>query len=180
MSDTSLLLALGNPGPKYALTRHNVGVMVLDELLARASATLTVHKRTNTEIAEISPGVLGPKRVVLARTREFMNLSGGPAKALAGYFGIPPARIVALYDDMELAFGELKLVTGGGDKGHKGLKSLTKSFGTNNYQRLRIGIGRPPGRQAPADFVLRPFGRAERDSLPIIAADAADLVEKHL
>lgn len=176
VSATTLILALGNPGPKYAHTRHNVGVLVLDELLDRAGATLSVHKRTNTEIAELAPGRLGPGRVVLARTREFMNLSGGPTKALATYFGVAPAQLIVLHDELELDFGDIRLRTGGGDKGHNGLKSITKSLGTNDYRRLNIGIGRPPGRMQPAAFVLKPFSRAEQDSLPVIAADAADKV----
>lgn len=180
MSGTTLIVALGNPGPKYAGTRHNIGVDVLDELLDRTHASLSVHMRTNTEIAELSPGRLGDGRVVLARTREFMNLSGGPVKALANYFGASPAEIVVIHDELELAFGEVRLRTGGGDKGHNGLKSITKSLGTRDYQRLNVGIGRPPGRMEPAAFVLKPFNRSEKDSLPIIAADAADLVERSL
>lgn len=176
MTATTLILGLGNPGPKYSGTRHNIGIAVLDELLDRAGARLSVHKRTNTEIAELPPGRLGSGRVVLARTRDYMNLSGGPAKSLATYFGTGPADLIVVHDELELDFGDVRLRTGGGDKGHNGLKSITKSLGTKDYRRLTVGIGRPPGRMEPAAFVLKPFSRTEKDSLPIIAADAADLV----
>ncbi|MEX3504643.1 aminoacyl-tRNA hydrolase [Corynebacterium sp. LK2510] len=178
VSDSPLLIVgLGNPGPQYASTRHNAGVHVLDELLDRVSpvpAQLAVHKRTNTEIAEISAGRLLPdRRVILARTRSFMNVSGGPVKALAAYFGVTLGDIWAIYDDMDLELGEVKLRVGG-DHGHNGLRSLTASLGSREYVKLAVGIGRPPGRMAPADYVLKPFTRAEETDLAIAAADAAD------
>ena len=167
---TTLIVGLGNPGPKYASTRHNAGVLVLEELLDRESARLGVHKKTNTELAELSGGR------VLARTRGYMNVSGGPVKALAGYFKVAPADIYVIYDELELDFGEVKLRTGGGDHGHNGLKSVSASLGTRDYHKLAVGIGRPPGRMAVADYVLKPFAKREVSELPIIAADAADLL----
>lgn len=173
----ALVVALGNPGPNYAATRHNVGVMALEEMLDRTQASLSSHKRTNTEVAEIR---LGSRKVILARTREFMNLSGGPVKALASYFDVDVADIVVLHDELELDFAAVRLRQGGGDHGHNGLKSVTKSLGTKDYQRLSIGIGRPPGRMDPAAFVLKPFSKAEMAELPIICADAADELERFL
>lgn len=172
-----LIVGLGNPGTIYAQTRHNAGVMVIEELLDRVTpmpAQLSVHKKTNTEVAELTAGRLTNRRTVLARTRGFMNVSGGPVKALAGYYGITPENICVIYDELDLDFGQAKLRLGGGDHGHNGLKSVTKSLGTPNYHRLAVGIGRPPGRQAPADYVLKPFSKQEATELPITLADAAD------
>ncbi|MCT1882497.1 aminoacyl-tRNA hydrolase [Corynebacterium sanguinis] len=168
---TVLIVGLGNPGTKYAATRHNAGVLVLEELLDRERARLSVHKKTNTEVAELSGGR------VLARTRGYMNVSGGPVKALARYYKASPAEIYVIYDELDLGFGEVSLRVGGGDHGHNGLKSVSASLGTREYNKLAVGIGRPPGRMAPADYVLRPFTKKEAEELPIIAADAADLLE---
>ncbi|QPK83874.1 aminoacyl-tRNA hydrolase [Corynebacterium qintianiae] len=167
---TALIVGLGNPGPSYAATRHNAGVVVLDELLDREGARLSVHKKTNTEVAELSGGR------VLARTRGYMNVSGGPVKALAGYYKVSPSEIYVLYDELDLPFGEVKLRAGGGDHGHNGLKSVSASLGTRDYNKLAVGIGRPPGRMAPADYVLKPFSKKEAEELPIVAADAVDLL----
>lgn len=172
-----LVVGLGNPGTIYAQTRHNAGVMVIEELLDRATpmpAQLSVHKKTNTEVAELTAGRLTGRQTILARTRSFMNVSGGPVKALASYYGVEPDDIYVVYDELDLDFGQVKLRLGGGDHGHNGLKSVTKSLGTPNYNRLAVGIGRPPGRQAPADYVLKPFAKQEAAELPITLADAAD------
>lgn len=171
---TTLIVGLGNPGAKYAATRHNAGVLVLEEILERESAQLSAHKKTNSEVAELSGGL------VLARTRSYMNVSGGPVKALAGYFKVSPGEIYVVYDELDLDFGEVKLRAGGGDHGHNGLKSVSASLGTRDYNKLAVGIGRPPGRMAPADYVLKPFSKKETEELPIIAADAADLLEAAL
>lgn len=178
--ETVLIVALGNPGPKYATTRHNVGVIALEEMLDRVGASLSVHKRTNTEVAELAAGRLGPRKVIFARTREFMNLSGGSVKALANYYGVSVHNIIVLHDELELDFGTVRLRTGGGDHGHNGLKSLSKSLGTKDYQRLAVGIGRPPGRMDPASFVLKPFAKAEQTELPFLCGDAADELENQL
>ena len=179
-SDSPLLVVgLGNPGPTYAGTRHNAGIALIDELCSRATpmpAQLAVHKRTNTEVAELAAGRLLPDRqVILARTRAFMNVSGGPIKALADYFRVPPSNLYVAYDELDLELGQVKLRTGGGDHGHNGLKSVTKSLGGKPYHKLALGIGRPPGRMAPADYVLKPFSSREQVELSIAAADAADL-----
>lgn len=175
-----LIVGLGNPGPKYAGTRHNIGFEVLSELADRATpmpANFSVHKRSNAEIAETR---LSVGKVVLARPRTFMNLSGGPVKALADFFKVPHTRVVVIHDDLDLDFGAVKLRPGGGDRGHNGLRSTTRSLGTKEYLRLSVGIGRPPGRMDPAAFVLKPFSRSELAEIPIICADAADEIERHL
>lgn len=174
----ALVVGLGNPGPQYAATRHNAGAVVIDELLSRVSpmpAQLAAHKRTNTEVAELAPGRLLPERqVILARTRSFMNESGGPVKALMDYFGASPSDVYVIYDELDLDLGQVKFRAGGGDHGHNGLKSVTKSLGGAAYNKLAVGIGRPPGRMAPKDYVLKPFSSREQVDLAIAAADAAD------
>ncbi|WP_156227210.1 aminoacyl-tRNA hydrolase [Corynebacterium comes] len=173
-----LIVGLGNPGSKYADTRHNIGVMLIDELASRITpvpATFAVHKRTNTEIAEVRHR---GRRLVLAKPRSYMNVSGGPVKALATFFKVAPADIIVAHDELELDFGQVRLRTGGGDHGHNGLKSVTRSLGTRDYQRLSLGIGRPPGRMDPASFVLKPFSRQESEELPFICSEAADELEK--
>lgn len=175
---TILIVGLGNPGPQYAGTRHNAGVFVVEELLGRATpmpAQLAVHKRTNAEIAELSKGrLLDDDLTVLARTRSFMNVSGGPVKALMDYFHVQPEQLYVVHDELDLELGEVKLRLGGGDHGHNGLKSITKSLGGKPYNKVAVGIGRPPGRMAPADYVLKPFSAKEQVDLAIAAADAAD------
>ncbi|GAB3939302.1 aminoacyl-tRNA hydrolase [Corynebacterium tapiri] len=174
-SSDLLVIALGNPGPKYENTRHNAGVSVLDELLSRHQARLSAHKRTNTECARLhTPG----RTIIAARTRSYMNLSGGPVKALADYFGCSPADLVVLHDELELDLGTVRHRLGGGDKGHNGLKSISSALGTRDYHRVSLGIGRPPGRMDPSVFVLKPFSAKERIELSIMAADAADEVER--
>lgn len=172
-----LVVGLGNPGPKYAATRHNIGFMVVDELAERVTpspANFSVHKRSNAEIAQIR---IGERSVILAKPRSFMNLSGGPVKALASYFGVCPANIVIIHDELDLDPGVVRLKLGGGENGHNGLKSTSKSLGTRDYVRVRMGIGRPPGRMDPADYVLRPIPQSECAALAIQCADAADAVE---
>ncbi|MDK8679346.1 aminoacyl-tRNA hydrolase [Corynebacterium accolens] len=164
-----LVVGLGNPGPKYSGTRHNIGFDVADELAGELMSSFSVHKKTNTEVAE---GMLSGRKVICAKPRSFMNLSGGPIKALAQYFHLAPADIVVVHDELELDFGTVKLRHGGGDHGHKGLRSTTKSLGTKDYQRLSIGIGRPPGRMDPASFVLKPWSKQEKVEIPILCADA--------
>ena len=173
-----LVVGLGNPGPRYRGTRHNIGAEVIDELAARHRTSLSVHRKTNTDIAQVTTD--SGARLLLATARSMMNLSGGPIKALAQYFSLPPERICVIYDDLDLDFGSIKTRLGGGDHGHNGLRSLTKALGTAEYHRVAVGIGRPPGRQAPASFVLKPWSKSELPSIPVICADAADAVEELL
>ncbi len=174
-----LVVGLGNPGPSYAGNRHNVGAMVLDELAARAGVKLSPGKgkRARTLIGE---GRLAGRRVVLARPTSYMNESGGPVRGLLDYHSIPATDLVVLHDELDLPFASVRLKRGGGEGGHNGLRSITRSTGTKDYLRVRVGIGRPPGRQDPADFVLKDFSATERRELDLLVAEAADAAEELL
>lgn len=167
--DRWLIVGLGNPGAEYAGNRHNAGFMVLDELAARAGGRFKVHK-SRAEVLET-------RAAVLAKPLSYMNLSGGPAKALADFYKITPDRMVVVHDELDVPYGALRAKLGGGDNGHNGLKSITKVFGTRDYLRVRFGIGRPPGRMDPAAYVLKDFATAERKDLPFLVDRAADVVE---
>jgi len=174
-----LVVGLGNPGPGYAGNRHNIGYLVVDELADRLRGSFRSHKTGRADVVEGrvgTPGTPGP-RVVLAKARCYMNESGGPVKALASFYKIPPERIIAIHDELDLPFGGLRVKKGGGDNGHNGLKSMRASFGSGDFFRVRAGIGRPPGRQDVADFVLSDYSRSEQKELPFQVGDAADAVE---
>ncbi|RLV48513.1 aminoacyl-tRNA hydrolase [Nocardioides mangrovicus] len=178
-ADVWLVVGLGNPGPTYAGTRHNVGYLVIDELVRRLGASLRSHKTGRAEVAESRlgpPGTEGP-RLVLARPRSYMNEVGGPVKALATFYKVAPDHVVAVHDELDIDFGRIRVKLGGGHGGHNGLRSLDSSLGTRDYHRVRVGIGRPPGRQDPADFVLAGWSSAERKELPFEVDRAADAVE---
>jgi len=172
--DPWLVVGLGNPGPPYALTRHNVGVMAVQTLASRWSGRLTAHKYTSCEVFESR---WAGRRVVLARGRAYMNESGGPVAVLADHFGVEAHHVLLAHDELDIPFAALRIKQGGGDNGHNGLKSVRRSLGTGETVRLRIGIGRPPGRQDPADFVLHPFTAAERQELPLLLDRCADAIE---
>lgn len=175
---TWLVVGLGNPGPTYAGNRHNVGFMAVDDLAKRAGDTLSRHKRAMALVAESRIGQPGSsQRVVLAEPLSFMNESGGPVKGLMDFFDVPADRLVVLHDELDIPFGTLRVKFGGGDNGHNGLKSIRRSIGTGDFFRVRMGIGRPPGRQDPADFVLRDFPSAERAEAGVLVGRAADAVE---
>ena len=170
----ALVVGLGNPGPEYAETRHNVGVRVVELLAARAGGGRFAKHKANADVLE---GRLAGRRVVLAVPRTYMNVSGGPVTGLLRYYGVTPADLVVVHDDLDLGFGVVRLKQGGGEGGHNGLRSISGSIGTKDYLRVRFGIGRPPGRQDPADFVLKRFSGAERKELEFavdLAADAAE------
>lgn len=174
-----LVVGLGNPGPAYAGHRHNVGHLVVDVLAQRMGGRFRAHKTGRAEVVEGrlgAPGAAGP-RVVLVKPRSYMNESGGSVKALATFYKIPPARVVAVHDELDLPFGGLRVKLGGGDNGHNGLRSLRSALGTGDFHRLRLGIGRPSGRQNVSDFVLSDYSRAERKELPLQVDDAADAAE---
>jgi PTH1 family peptidyl-tRNA hydrolase len=172
------VLGLGNPGPEYAENRHNFGAMVLDVLAGRVGGRFTKGARGRADVLEGRLGVPGrAARVVLAKPRSYMNESGGPAAAVIGFYKAPPERLVVVHDELDLPFGSIRLKRGGGHGGHNGLRSLDRSLGTKDYLRVRVGIGRPPGRQDPADYVLRNFGSQERKELPLELERAADAVE---
>jgi peptidyl-tRNA hydrolase, PTH1 family len=170
----ALVVGLGNPGPEYAETRHNVGFLVADLLATRAGARFSVHKRSNAEIAQ---GRLAGRPVTVAKPRTYMNVSGGPVAGLVRYFSVPAEEVVVVHDDLDLGFGVIRLKRGGGEGGHNGLRSISQSVGTRDYLRVRFGIGRPPGRQDPADYVLKRFSTPERKELEFAVDLAADATE---
>jgi PTH1 family peptidyl-tRNA hydrolase len=171
--DRWLIVGLGNPGPTYAGNRHNVGFMVLDLLAERVGGKFKAHKGR----ADVLEGRLAGEPVVLAKPKSYMNESGGPVASVRGFYKAPLEQIVVVHDELDIPYGTLRLKRGGGDNGHNGLRSLTRSLGSREYLRVRVGIGRPPGRQDPADFVLEDFRAAERKDLPFYVDRAADAVE---
>ena len=177
MTTPWLVLGLGNPGPQYAGNRHNVGAMALDVLAAEIGAGFRQHKaRAMVAQGRFGVGIDAPS-VILAKPMTYMNVSGGPAAGLVRFFGIPPERVVVVHDELDIDFGQIKLKTGGGEGGHNGLRDISKALGTRDYTRVRVGVGRPPGRMDPADYVLRDFSPAERKELPILLAETGEAVE---
>lgn len=175
MTDTWLIVGLGNPGAEYKGNRHNVGQMVLDELAGRLGGNFKTHK-ARAQVLEGRLGIGGP-RVVLAKPLTYMNVSGGPVASLANFFGIDPDHVVAVHDEIDIAFNSVKLKCGGGEGGHNGLRDISKALNTKDYLRVRVGVGRPPGRMDTADYVLRDFGTTERKDVPFLLDEAADAVE---
>lgn len=177
MTDSStLVVGLGNPGPKYAANRHNVGFMVADVLARRVGGRFAVSRKARAEVCEARLGVGGP-RVVIVKPLTFMNLSGSSVGPLAQYFGIAPESVIAVHDELDIPYGQLRVKRGGGEGGHNGLRDISKALGTRDYVRVRGGVGRPPGRQDTADFVLKDFKGTEAKELPFLLDDAADAVE---
>ncbi|MQY25081.1 aminoacyl-tRNA hydrolase [Nocardia aurantia] len=170
----ALVVGLGNPGSEYERTRHNVGFMVADVLAGRVGGRFTVHKKSGADLVEAR---LDGRKVLLAKPRSFMNVSGRPVAALAKFFSVPPTEVIVVHDELDLPFGTIRLKRGGGEGGHNGLRSVSSALTTKDYLRVRFGIGRPPGRQDPADFVLKPFATVERKDLPVFVEEAADAVE---
>lgn len=181
MADRWLLVGLGNPGEKYAHTRHNVGHDTIDVLASRMGVTLKRHQRARARYAEgrlgIGPGGVPGPACVIATLTCYMNESGTPTRQLADYFGIGVDRLLVIHDDLDLDAHDLRLKCGGGEGGHNGLRSLSAAWGTRAYARLRIGIGRPPGRQDPADYVLQAPPRRERDDWAVTFERAGDVCE---
>jgi PTH1 family peptidyl-tRNA hydrolase len=165
-----LVAGLGNPGRQYAGNRHNVGFLVADLLAERLGARFSRHRRAPAQVAET-------RQLILVKPMTYMNLSGGAIANLARYYKLPPDRIVAVYDEIDLPYGTLRAKLGGGEAGHNGVRSLTQALGTRDYLRVRFGVGRPPGRQEPADWVLSDFSAAERKDLDYLVDRTADLVE---
>jgi PTH1 family peptidyl-tRNA hydrolase len=168
-----LVVGLGNPGPEYSGNRHNVGFGVVEALAARIGGRFKSHKTR----ADVIEGRLAGQRVVLAKPRSYMNESGGPVSALRDFFKVPLDRVVVVHDELDLPYTGLRLKLGGGDNGHNGLKSLRRSLGSGDFNRVRFGIGRPPGRMDAAAFVLRDFSAAERKELDVLVEHAADAIE---
>jgi len=174
MAEPLLVVGLGNPGPRYARTRHNIGSMVADLLAGRLGESFKVHKRSG---AEIVTGRLGHRPVVLAKPRNYMNESGRQIGPLAKFYSVSPADVIVIHDELDVDFGRIRLKLGGGEGGHNGLRSVANALGTKDFQRVRIGIGRPPGRKDPAAYVLENFTAAERAEVPTICEQAADATE---
>jgi PTH1 family peptidyl-tRNA hydrolase len=177
--DAWVVVGLGNPGPQYARNRHNVGQMTVDELARRTQVSFRSH-RSRTQVADArlgtGPGGVPGPHVVLAKSTGYMNLSGGPVASLLSMHG-GPDRLMVVHDDLDIPFGQVRLKLGGGEGGHNGLRSISAALGTKDYIRVRVGIGRPPGRMDPADYVLRDFSAVERRELPWLVDAAADAVE---
>jgi PTH1 family peptidyl-tRNA hydrolase len=171
MADRWLVIGLGNPGPDYEKTRHNIGQLVVDSL--SSSQKFSAHK-SRMEISEVK---CKSEILVLAKSRGFMNETGGPAKSLIDFYKIPIEKIIVIHDELDLPFNNLRIKQGGGDNGHNGLKSLTSSLSVGDYYRIRMGIGRPIGEQDPADFVLKPFSKEERKEIQEFIQRGADAVE---
>ena len=182
-SSAWLVVGLGNPGPKYAGNRHNVGQMVVDVLAGRLASPANWQRPSRAQ-AMVCTGRLGlglgavpGPRVVLAKPTTYMNTSGGPVSALCQYFDIPADQLVVVHDEVDIPFDTIKLKAGGGEGGHNGLRDISKALGTRDYARVRVGVGRPPGRMDTADWVLRDFTGPDRDALPVLVDKAADAVQ---
>ncbi len=176
MTDPWLVVGLGNPGKEYAANRHNVGFLVADLLASRIGAKFGRSKRSHADVAEGRLGFGGPK-LILVKPLTYMNLSGAPVSQVAQFFKVPLENVIAVHDELDVPFGQIRVKRGGGEGGHNGLRSMSKSLATKEYARVRFGIGRPPGRQDPADYVLSDFGGAERKELDFLVDRAADVVE---
>jgi len=174
VAEPLLVVGLGNPGAQYAKTRHNVGFMVADVLAARMGAPFKVHKRSG---AEIATGRLGHRPIVLAKPRCYMNESGRQVGPLAKFYSVAAGDVIVIHDELDIDFGRIRLKIGGGEGGHNGLRSVANALGTKEFPRVRIGIGRPPGRKDPAAFVLENFGSTERPEVPVICEQGADACE---
>jgi PTH1 family peptidyl-tRNA hydrolase len=174
VAEPLLVVGLGNPGPGYAKTRHNVGFVVADILADRIGSGFKVHKRSG---AEVTTGRIGGRSVILAKPRTYMNESGRQVGPLAKFYSVAPADLIIVHDELDIDFGRIRLKFGGGVAGHNGLRSVSSALGTNDFQRVRIGVGRPPGRKSGATFVLENFTAAERPEVPTICEQAADATE---
>lgn len=173
------MVGLGNPGPSYAAHRHNVGYLVAEELAARCGARFRADRSGRADVAE---GRLGPPgadagRLAVMKPRSYMNEAGGPVARVSRFFTVAPSCLIAVHDELDLPFGSLRVKFGGGDNGHNGLRSVRSALGTGDFFRVRVGIGRPPGRQPVADFVLSPYSSTERKELPLQVVEAADAIE---
>jgi peptidyl-tRNA hydrolase, PTH1 family len=177
-----VVVGLGNPGPAYAGHRHNVGYLVADELSRRLGSPFKAHKGSRADVVEGRLGVPGltGERLVVVRPRCYMNEIGGPTKALLSFYKVTPERLVAVHDELDIPFDTMRVKFAGGDNGHNGLRSIRSALGTGDFYRVRVGVGRPPGRQDPADFLLSNYSAAERKELPFQVDRAADAVESLL
>jgi PTH1 family peptidyl-tRNA hydrolase len=169
-----IVVGLGNPGPEYAGNRHNLGAKVVDLLAEQRGDRFKKGARGFADVVETR---IGDERVVLAKPRSYMNESGGRVKAVLGFYKVSPEQLIVVHDELDIPFAQVRLKIGGGPGGHNGVRSVDAALGTKDYARVRVGIGRPPGRMDPADFVLRDFSAAERKELPLLIERGADAVE---
>jgi peptidyl-tRNA hydrolase, PTH1 family len=174
VAEPQLVVGLGNPGPQYALTRHNLGFLVVDILADRIGETFKVHKKSG---ADVATGRLAGRPVVLAKPRVYMNESGRQVGPLAKFYSVAPRDVIIVHDELDIEFGRIRLKYGGGVAGHNGLRSVGSALSSNDFHRVRVGIGKPPGRQSGASFVLEPFNSRERPEIATICEQAADAVE---
>jgi len=168
-----LVVGLGNPGGQYEGNRHNLGFMVVDELRRRSKAGTSKSKFG----AELAEGDLAGERVLFCKPMEFMNLSGQAVARVAQFWKVAPASTAVVYDELDLPFGQLKLAVGGGHGGHNGVRSLLGDWGTADFHRVRVGIGRPPPGHDLAGYLLSDFSREQQKELPFLIVEAADATE---
>lgn len=183
-SPVHLIVGLGNPGPQYELTRHNAGFLVLDELADRAGVKLTQRRSAFGAAMQLAEGRLGgppgdvnARRVVLIKPMAFMNRSGAAVAAMAAFYKVSVEEIIVVHDELDLPLGVVRVKRGGGEAGHNGLRSISTSLSSKDYLRVRLGIGRPIGRESGADYVLGQFSAGERIDLAGPIATAADAAE---
>ncbi len=175
-----LVVGLGNPGPTYTRNRHNVGFLVAEELARRAGGRFAPAKGMRADLAEVRlgpPGLTDAPRLALVKPRTYMNDSGAAVQKLLSWYKLPPDQLVAIHDELDLDPGQIRVKRGGGDNGHNGLRSMRSALGGGDFFRVRVGVGRPPGRQDPADFLLSDFSAREREDLGAEVARAGDAVE---
>ena len=175
LSNTFLVVGLGNPGPNYALNRHNVGQMLLDVLAARYGESFKAHK-SNALVAEIK--IIGGPKLILAKPLSFMNLSGGPTSSLMSFYKLEPESLIVAHDELDIPPATFKLKQGGGHAGHNGIRDIIAALDTNEFARIRLGIGRPPGSSDAADYVLKNFSSSEKSELAVTLELAADAIEE--
>ncbi|WP_119073027.1 aminoacyl-tRNA hydrolase [Aggregatilinea lenta] len=177
MTERYLIVGLGNPGKEYGNTRHNVGFRCVDALAEAHHIPFEPKKKSHAKIAD---GIIAGQRVLLAKPQTYMNLSGSATQGLMAFYKIPPERLLVIFDDLDLPFGTLRIRHKGGAGGHNGLTDIIRRLGTQEFPRIRFGIGRPPGRMDPAAYVLRPFDAEETNTLNIAVARVIDAVNEWL
>ncbi len=168
-----LVVGLGNPGERYAETRHNLGARVIERLTERQGARLRKVRFSQVAAAETRAD---DERILLVRPLTFMNVSGPPVASFARRRKVDPGHVVVVHDEIDLPFGALKIKRGGSTAGHHGLDSLAQGFRSVDFFRVRMGVGRPSGRKDPADHVLEPFAKSEREDAELLIEEAADAV----
>jgi len=176
MSDRYLIVGLGNPGPTYAATRHNIGFMVAEELARRHNLTFGKTEKK----ALTADGIIAGKRVLLAKPQTYMNESGVSVRGLADFYKLALSEMIVISDDIDLPLETLRLRMGGGHGGQNGIRSIISHMGSPDFARVRCGIGRPPGKMDPADYVLKPFGGDDQITARLVIERAADAVETWL